>query len=365
MVAQVQGPAPAHSVCPPSAAQKPLQHWPEDVQGWFASVQQKHPEPGPPEHGTTPPSAPTSKQPSPAQQAAAGEQAWLASAHAAGVAQVPASQTSVAVQHGTADEQLWPVGAHAPPAGRHAPAVAPGGTSQASPAQQSPLTVQVPPSPTHGETQTSPSQAPEQHWASVAHPAPTARHPPQKPSAQTPVQQSAGASQEAPTWAQVPGSPARQVGPVGPGGSMQEVPAQHAAGSAAQEPPAGTQAVTAAQRSTPSPPGTQGARLQHWSRNWQTPPSGMQHPGFVPSQPVGQPAVAPPKQRNTPFWSGLQTAFRPSQQFCEAFTSVEAPQMLPGGLQAPPLSQVWSAGSHATSCAPPVFTLQQAAVVSQ
>jgi hypothetical protein len=40
-----------------------------------------------------------------------------------------------------------------------------------------------------------------------------------------------------------------------------------------------------------------------------------------------------------PFESGLHTAFCPSQQFCEAFTDVLAPQMLPGGLQAVPLSQ--------------------------
>src|SRR5574342_829265 len=40
-----------------------------------------------------------------------------------------------------------------------------------------------------------------------------------------------------------------------------------------------------------------------------------------------------------PAVSGLHTSFLPSQQFCEAFTSVEAPQMLPGGLQEPPLSQ--------------------------
>jgi hypothetical protein len=37
------------------------------------------------------------------------------------------------------------------------------------------------------------------------------------------------------------------------------------------------------------------------------------------------------------------------QQFCEAFTSVEAPQMFPGGLHAPPLSQVCSA-SHWICC---------------
>lgn len=41
-----------------------------------------------------------------------------------------------------------------------------------------------------------------------------------------------------------------------------------------------------------------------------------------------------------PFESGLQTAFWPAQQFCDAFTAPEPPQMLPGGLQAwPPLQR--------------------------
>jgi hypothetical protein len=100
----------------------------------------------------------------------------------------------------------------------------------------------------------------------------------------------------------------------------------------------------------------------------------MQQLGFAPSQPVGQVASqplfpqcagGPPKQRMMPLESGLQTSFFPSQQFCDAFTSVEAPQMFPGGLHAPPLSQVCSVGLQATSWATPVFTLQQAAVESQ
>lgn len=74
-------------------------------------------------------------------------------------------------------------------------------------------------------------------------------------------------------------------------------------------------------------------------------PGGMQQFGSFESQPVGQVAfTGPPKQRRIPFESGLQTGLPlpvPSwQQFCEAFTSVDAPQMLPGGLHAPPLSQV-------------------------
>jgi hypothetical protein len=45
--------------------------------------------------------------------------------------------------------------------------------------------------------------------------------------------------------------------------------------------------------------------------------------------------------------TGFPEPFPSWQQFCDAFTSVEAPQMLPGGLQAVPLLQVWSA-VHAT-----------------
>jgi hypothetical protein len=57
----------------------------------------------------------------------------------------------------------------------------------------------------------------------------------------------------------------------------------------------------------------------------------------------------------------LQTAFLPSQQFWEAF-SPSAPQMLPGGLQAVPLSQRLSSGVHSTLAPDP---LQHASVESQ
>ena len=71
----------------------------------------------------------------------------------------------------------------------------------------------------------------------------------------------------------------------------------------------------------------------------------MQQLGSSASHPVWQVwFTGPPKQRRIPFESGLQTGLPlppPSwQQFCDAFTSVEAPQMFPGGLHAPPPSQV-------------------------
>ena len=73
----------------------------------------------------------------------------------------------------------------------------------------------------------------------------------------------------------------------------------------------------------------------------------MQH-GAWPVYPVGHcPQLLfghPPKQRGMPARSSLQTAFFPSQQFCEALTSTlpaspsGAPQMLPTGLHDWPLS---------------------------
>jgi hypothetical protein len=82
----------------------------------------------------------------------------------------------------------------------------------------------------------------------------------------------------------------------------------------------------------------------------------MQQAGFEPSQPVGQAAghvspLHPPKQRGMLFESSLQTALLPSQQFWDAGTfepSMRAPQMLPGGLQAVPLSQVFLVSVHVT-----------------
>ncbi len=76
----------------------------------------------------------------------------------------------------------------------------------------------------------------------------------------------------------------------------------------------------------------------------------MQHSGTDASQPFGQGELlsqpllpqycgGPPKQRRMPFESALQTSFFPLQQFWDAFTSVLAPQMLPGGLHAPPFGQ--------------------------
>jgi hypothetical protein len=91
----------------------------------------------------------------------------------------------------------------------------------------------------------------------------------------------------------------------------------------------------------------------------------LQHNGLLGSKPVGL-QVPPPKHRQTPLESGLQTSFFPSQQFWDAFAS-PAPQMLPGGLQAPPLSQRLSSVVQSTHCelAMSALMLQQDAVESQ
>jgi hypothetical protein len=64
---------------------------------------------------------------------------------------------------------------------------------------------------------------------------------------------------------------------------VQTVPAQQLPSSTpAQAPFSAVQAGTV-QRSTPAASGTHGAPLQHWSRNWQTSPAGMQQAGLLAS----------------------------------------------------------------------------------
>ncbi len=255
--------------------------------------------------------------------------------------QIPSLHTSVAEQQPALAVQDSPVRpqVEAPP---QVPLVAPGAKAQVIPAQQSPSAVQTP-------------SAGTQDTAQV-------------PSWHCPEQQSPFTSQALPT-----GTHAPQLGSLHPGGrhakdpppvETQVVPAQQPwSCGPVQAPPLGVHASV--QRRIPSWPGTHGAPLQHWSRNWQTWPCWMQQSGSEASHPAGQLVLFPPKHRRMPFESGLQTSFFPSQQFCDAFTSVLAPQMFPGGLQAPPLSQVCSVGLQATSWAAPVLTLQQAAVESQ
>lgn len=135
-------------------------------------------------------------------------------------------------------QELWSV--------TQEPCVAPGGIAQERPEQQSADTVQASLCrwQTGWHAWLSASQKPEQHCESALQVEPTA---PQAaaahlPEVQVPLQQSA-------LLVQVP------------------VVGTHA-------PP---------QRSTPCASGTHGARPQHWSRNWQTSPCGMQQFGSLPS----------------------------------------------------------------------------------
>jgi hypothetical protein len=70
--------------------------------------------------------------------------AWELVPHVAGGVQTPLAQVSVALQHGVPVEQLWEVLAHTGvDDAAHLPLVAPAGTSQRVPAQQSASTVQL------------------------------------------------------------------------------------------------------------------------------------------------------------------------------------------------------------------------------
>jgi hypothetical protein len=96
------------------------------------------------------------------------------------------------------------------------------------------------------------------------------------------------------------------------------VPAQQVDAFGSQLVPSAAQVAAAAQRRTPSAPGTQAVPLQHWSAKSQTLPAGRQQPA-VPSRPLGHepegglqlPCASrysggQPKQRGTPTWSRRQ-----------------------------------------------------------
>jgi hypothetical protein len=67
------------------------------------------------------------------------------------------------------------------------------------------------------------------------------------------------------------------------------VPAQQLESSAPWHAPVTGVQLGSVQRRTPEASGTHGAKLQHWSRNWHTPPgavtvpAGMQQAGFAAS----------------------------------------------------------------------------------
>ncbi len=150
--------------------------------------------------------------------------------------------------------------------------------------------MQTPPSPTHGRGVAHVPfwQAPEQHSVPAAHVWPSALQVAgglrQWPLEQTPVQHWPFAVQVAGSVQPVGGVVATQKKPAtGSAICSQRVPVQQERSPAPEHaPPRAVHcAGGAAQRSTPCASGTQGAMLQHWSRNWQTSPWAMQH-GAVP-----------------------------------------------------------------------------------
>jgi hypothetical protein len=248
----------------PPLQTRPMQQSAEVPQLWVAALHESHTHPAPPAQSV----------PSPAMQESVGlwlqhcvvsVQPWSCDWHVAGTAHFPAMQLSVELawagsnaQQSVFSAQLAPVGAQVV-AATQVPAVWPGGTEQVSPPQQSPFVVQVPFAFTHGAAQTASLQLFEQQSLATVHVPPLAL-------------QLAGTS---------------QVNAVPP--QVQTVPEQQLPSSdPVQEPWSAVQDGTV-QRSTPWASGTQGAKLQHWSRNWQTPPgavavpAAMQHCGFVAS----------------------------------------------------------------------------------
>jgi hypothetical protein len=177
-----------------------------------------------------------------------------------GVSQKPAPLHASPPQQGFEASHAWPESLHALWSGWQEPAVAPAGIWQANPAQQSAETVHAADCPWQART----------HWrVSRSH---------------CSEQHSAASAQVSPVPLQTGGTEQRWSAP--------HVPEQQSP-SMVQVAPGETHA-TPPQRSTPSPSGTHGARLQHCSRNWQTSPSGLQQAGSAPSQPVGQEVPVPP-----------------------------------------------------------------------
>jgi hypothetical protein len=156
--------------------------------------------------------------------------------------------------------------------------VAPDGTLQVRPVQQSVASVHVAPWAWQAAAQVPPVQFPEQHWAPDWHPRPfgtqDTHFSPVSPLRHSALQQVASVAQVPPAAVQedvcvphfqtlLPVEVSRQV-----------LGAQHERSSGPRhEPPAGVQAepVERTQWSTPvAGSGTQGFPPQHWSLNWQT-----------------------------------------------------------------------------------------------
>jgi hypothetical protein len=231
-----------------------------------------------------------------------------------------------------------------------APVVWPAAIWQTVPRQQSLVDVQVAPGATHwmGAAQKPFVHTAEQQVVASAQAVPFCRH------------AGAPASGAPPSGLPASGVPPSVAGGGGcataqkpvvaePSNGMQVAGAQQVFGPDGSQPtgpPAGVHDVCGWQVNPPLGPGRQGARPQHWSRNWQLSPALRQQLGSFGSLPYVQDVPAAPKQRGTPFTSRWQTSF-PSQQLLfmgKVPTGAPVklsglPQVLPAGLQAPPLSQ--------------------------
>jgi hypothetical protein len=193
------------------------------------------------------------------QQSAVDRQVWSCAWQATGTAHFPATHCSVgALQQSALATQFPPVGAQVL-ADSQVPDVVFGGTTQVSPAQQSPPVVQVWWRFEHGAAQTPPTQLLEQQSLATVQAWPL-------------LKQDVGTS---------------QLNVPLPAAKVQTVPAQQLLSSAPWHGAWSAVQVGWVQCSTPVSSGTHGAKLQHWSRNWQTlavpVPVGMQHCGLLAS----------------------------------------------------------------------------------
>jgi hypothetical protein len=167
---------------------------------------------------TSLPKASSMRQESPAQHSPPpAVHTWKFSEQVGGAVQTPLSgQVSALSQQSVERRHACPVAEQVgPPPAVQVPLVAPGGTSQASGAQQSAVTVQAPVSGTHGARQVTPSQMPEQHCAALAQELPFgAQSGAQVPATQLPKQHGVAPLQAWPSRAQPPpGSFAAQAQP--------------------------------------------------------------------------------------------------------------------------------------------------------
>lgn len=164
---------------------------------------------------------------------------------------VPSLRQLNPLQHGFVGEQDWP--AFEQVELWQVPLVEPEGTTQPRPVQQSAPVVQTPSFGWHtfGTAHVPLLHTVEQHSEPLVQATPF--------DLQTPASLPVGGSRQL-----EPTSPARHS------------PEQQVVDPAVQDSPSGVQEL-AVQRSTPTLSGTQGAPLQHWSLNWQSSPTAMQH----------------------------------------------------------------------------------------